>query len=138
MKKSLWILAIMFLVNIPSMYYGWYLRWGWFDTIQHFLGGFFVAMLMYYYLKEHLKEGAHIKNILIIVGASIFIGVVWEFTEYVANQILVEPIYRYFGVRGYFMGDIDDTIKDLLMDTSGAILFYLLHLTWKKKELNSF
>ena len=124
----------MFLLNIPSMYYGWYLHVDWFDTAQHFTGGFFVGMLMYYYLKDRLRDGEFIKNMLIIVGSTIFIGVVWEFAEYAANQTLIEPTYKYFGIRAYFMGDLDDTVMDMLMDISGGALFYLLRLAWPKRS----
>lgn len=78
-------------------------------------------MLMYYYLKDHLKERVFLKNTVIIVGAAVFIGVVWEFAEYIANQTLTEPVYRWFGIRTYFMGDLDDTIADLMLDTLGAL-----------------
>jgi len=123
MRKAFTALFIMTIINAGSMYYSWYLKWEWFDTAQHFLGGFFVAMLMYHYLKDHFLPGQYIKNILIITGATIFIGVVWEFTEYIANQTLVEPTKKYLGINAYFMGDLSDTITDLLMDTLGAFTF---------------
>lgn len=96
-----------------------------------------MAMLMYYYLKDHLKEGSFLKNTLIIVGATVFIGVVWEFSEYIANKILIEPMYKYLGVKGYFMGDLEDTVTDLLMDISGAITLVFVFKNRKKPELNS-
>lgn len=85
-----------------------------------------MAMLMAVYLKERLRPGEAIKNLLVIVGAAVFIGVVWEFAEYIANQTLTEPFYRWSGVRGYFMGDLQDTISDLLMDILGATSFCVL------------
>lgn len=127
MKKALIALAIIFIINVFSLYYGWYLEWDWFDISMHYLGGFFVAMFMAYYLRDRLVPGINIKNALIIVGATLFIGVVWEFAEFIANQILIEPFYRWFGLRTYFMGDLKDTITDLLMDTLGSITFMFLH-----------
>ncbi len=90
----------------------------------HFLGGFFVAMLMISYLAD-AKTSSKLKNYLIIVGAVSFIGVVWEFSEYLANQILTEPIYNNFGIRTYFIGDLGDTMNDLLMDILGAFSWLL-------------
>jgi len=136
MKKALTVLFTLLLLNIPSMYYGWYLNWWWVDTSQHLLGGFFVAMLMYYYLKDRLKEGEFLKNTLIVVGATVFIGVVWEFSEYIANQTLIEPLYRWFGIKGYFIGDLPDTINDLLMDILGGLVFLLSHFFWNRKKQN--
>jgi len=93
--------------------------------IHHFLGGFFVAMLMVHYLKvEELRiknnELGIIKKCLIMVGVVSFIGVIWELAEYLASQTLIEPMYKYFQIKAYFIGDLDDTINDLLMDILGA------------------
>ena len=95
-----------------------------------------MAMLMYYYLKDRLKEGEFLKNTLIVVGATVFIGVVWEFSEYIANQTLIEPLYRWFGIKGYFIGDLPDTINDLLMDILGGLVFLLSHFFWNRKKQN--
>jgi len=127
MKKSLIFLVILFLTNLPSIYYSWYLKIYGFDTIQHFLGGFFVAMFMTAYLAEHLRQKYYYKNIIIITGATVLVGVLWEFSEYTANQTLINPIYRWFGIKAYFMGDLRDTVKDLLMDNIGALAFCAFH-----------
>jgi uncharacterized membrane protein YjdF len=100
------------------MYFSLYWLW-WFDMALHFLGGFFVAMLMVSYLAD-VKTSSKLKNYLIIVGAVSFIGVVWEFSEYLASQTLTNPLYNHLGIRAYFMGSIDDTMNDLLMDILGA------------------
>ena len=50
-----------------------------------------------------------------------FIGVVWEFAEYLASLTLIESFYNNFGVKTSFIGDLDDTINDLLMDIVGAL-----------------
>ena len=126
MRKALIGLTIVFLSVIPSTYYGWFIRFWWVDVVQHFLGGFFLAMLFAHYLKDNFVEGKKLQNILIVIGATIFIGVVWEFAEYIGNQTLINPIYKYFHIRTYFMGDLRDTVKDLLMDILGA-LTYSLH-----------
>ena len=121
-------LVAVFLVSCWGLYSGWYLYYSWFDIALHFLGGFFMAMFMAGYLKEYLDRGSALKNILIIAGAAMFIGVVWEFAEYIANQVLVEPVYKYFRIRAYFMGNLEDTVTDLSMDALGAITFSMLHL----------
>lgn len=91
-----------------------------------------MAMFMAGYLKDRLVSGINIKNILIVVGATLFVGVVWEFAEFIANQILIEPFYQWFGIRTYFMGDLKDTINDLLMDTLGSLTFVSLGSLSKK------
>lgn len=134
MKKAFFFLVLIFLINLPGLYYQWYLNYWWFDVILHFLGGFFIAMFLTAYLKEHIPGQAGLKSALIIIGATMFIGVMWEFAEYIANQTLIEPFYRYFGVRAYFMGDLSDTVNDLTMDILGAGLFAWLHLLRRGKS----
>ncbi|OGN09553.1 MAG: hypothetical protein A3J46_02210 [Candidatus Yanofskybacteria bacterium RIFCSPHIGHO2_02_FULL_41_11] len=139
MKRALIFLIIIFLSNLTGMYFDMYSFW-WFDMIHHFLGGFFVAMFIARYLADIISLRADpstslrvnssksrtIKNYLIIVGAVSFIGVVWEFTEYLASQILIEPLYDNFGIKAYFIGDLDDTFNDLLMDILGAFAWILI------------
>ena len=147
MRKAVIFLTIIFFTNlIGAIYFNAYLTW-WFDMLHHFWGGFFVAMLMAHYLKitelqitnypasprpesSEAGELRQIQKYLIIVGAVSFIGIVWEFAEYLAGQTLIEPIYNNFGVRAYFIGDLDDTINDLLMDVLGALIFLL---TFKRR-----
>jgi len=93
-----------------------------------------VAMFMAAYLKDRLVPKTDTKNILIVVGATLFIGVIWEFAEFIANQVLIEPFYRWFGIRTYFMGDLKDTINDLLMDMLGALTFIFLHFLWRRNS----
>jgi uncharacterized membrane protein YjdF len=136
-KQAIFWLTALLLINWPSLYYGWYIEYPWFDTTQHFIGGFLVAMLMTGYLSAHLIKGEKIKNTLIVVGATIFIGVIWEFSEYIANQTLIEPFYNWFGIHAYFMGDLQDTMKDFLMDTFGAIAFYVIYSLLNNKRTKS-
>ena len=121
MQYSIIFLTIIFLTDLVGMYFGMYSYW-WFDMTHHFLGGVFVAMLMWNYLKGSLPKD-NLKKTLVIVGVVSFIGVMWEFAEYIASQTLIGPIYNNFGVRAYFIGDLNDTMNDLLMDILGAGLF---------------
>ena len=133
MRFAILSLITIFLINLIGLFYGWY-DFPWFDTALHYLGGFFVALLFFNYLKKHFIPGSKAGNALILVGSVALIGVVWEFAEYIASQTLVEPVQAAFGIKTYFMGDLDDTVTDLLMDILGAmtvtgILFKNLHST---------
>lgn len=79
-----------------------------------------MAMLMAHYLAD-IKTSSKIKSCLIIIGAVSFVGIMWEFAEYIAGQILIDPIYNKFGLRTYFIGDLGDTMNDLLMDILGVL-----------------
>lgn len=85
-----------------------------------------MAMLMSHYLAD-VKTPSKLKSYLLVAGAVIFVGVIWEFYEYVASQILIQPIYDNLGVRAYFIGDLDDTMNDLLMDIIGALAFVSIY-----------
>ena len=132
-KLSIVCLALVFLSCVPSLYYDLYLKYPWFDVVQHLSGAFFVAMFMTVYLEENIRGGSRMKNLIVITGATILMGVLWEFSEYIANQTLIDYFYEKFRLRVYFMGDLNDTVKDLVMDVSGAVLFYCLHLFWSRK-----
>ena len=134
MKKALYFLLTIFAVSLINIYYQWYLNYSWFDQVLHFSGGLFIAMFFSAYLKEHLFGNSKLKNTLIILGVTSFIGVTWEFAEYIANQILIEPFYRYFQIHVYFMGDLNDTVNDLLMDILGAGVFSIVLHSLRSRE----
>jgi hypothetical protein len=129
MRKAIGFLSAVFIINFIGMYYELYNIW-WFDMVLHFLGGFFVAMLMVHYLDLNrlvqVKNNSKLKQYLIIVGATSFIGIIWEFAEYLASLTLIDPLYNHFKIRTYFIGDLDDTINDLLMDIVGAFSWLFL------------
>lgn len=134
MRVVIFFLILIFLINMIGLYRQWYLYYSWFDQVLHFSGGFLVALLFSIYLKDHLlPNNEKTKNALIIVGVAVFIGVVWEFGEYAANLLISPIIYEHYGIRTYFMGDLADTVNDLLMDTLGASTFFILHLLRSRK-----
>ena len=139
MQKAVGCLVVIFLINLAGMYFSFYGFW-WFDMSLHFLGGFFMAMFMTHYLADWTSQidgtcdvanaravkfcgSTKLKKCLIVVGAVSFIGIMWEFAEYLAALTLIEPLYDNFGFRAYFIGDLDDTINDLLMDILGALVW---------------
>jgi len=126
MRWAIFFLVIVFVTNLVGIYFRFYEYW-WFDMSLHFLGGFFMAMLFGTYF-ANTNFPSKKERWLAVVGAATFIGVVWEFAEYTAAQTLIEPLYNNFGFRAYFIGDLDDTINDLLMDIVGALTFSVLWL----------
>jgi len=140
MRTAILFLILTFLID---MVFGLGLRFYrilYFDIILHFLGGFFVAMFFYDYLKEYMKgpkinpfdklkvdteQSRRIKKLLIITGVTVFIGVIWEFSEYIATALLSNYLYDNYGII-CCMGDLSDTVNDLAMDIIGAIAFVIL------------
>jgi len=125
MRLAILFLILVFLVDLLGFYIGSY-RFYFYDIVLHFFGGFFVAMFFYGYLKEYMT-GRKIKKLLIIVGATVFIGVFWEFSEYLATVFLGDYLYNNYGIT-CCMGDLNDTVNDLAMDILGAIIYTTITL----------
>jgi len=104
-----------------------YWRFWWFDIMMHFLGGLCIslAVLWFYFYSGFFKSEFFDKknktNILFIsVEVVLIIGCGWEIFEFFVGSI----------------GDLPDTIKDLIMDSVGAILaaeFFLFNF-YKKSD----
>ena len=130
MRIAILFLILVFLVDLLGIYIGSY-RFYFYDVILHFLGGFFVAMFFVSFFNNLKIEGnALIKNkhliwALIITGSTLFIGVFWEFTEYLATIYFSEALLKNYGIV-CCMGNLDDTIEDLALDSFGAIMFVFL------------
>lgn len=132
MRLAILFLILVFLIDLLGFYIGSY-RIPAYDTILHFSGGLFVAMLFYHYLKEYFKKNNLIKNVLIIVGATMFIGAVWEFAEYTATLLWSDYFFERYEVI-CCIGNLDDTINDLLVDLLGALVFSIPAIKYRNKS----
>jgi uncharacterized membrane protein YjdF len=120
-KIALIALPIIFFSNlIIGVILGIGLRHDFFNTVHHFAGGFFVALFMYGYLHEIVDSPKipWFKKWLIIIGATLTVGVLWEVIEWIGS---------YYNSQYMSIGSLDDTILDLGSDTLGAIILLLLH-----------
>ena len=121
------ILLILFISNIWLQTELSLSRLVWLDMTYHFLGGFFMAMFLYAYLNKSLQTNIwFLKRTLIIVGATLFIGVMWEFAEYGASFILDGSIPKLLHAKT-LIGGLDDTINDLSMDLFGSFVFSVVY-----------
>jgi len=112
-----WLLVLLFTINIVggfvfNLFDVWY-----FDIVLHFLGGFGVYLFAKQFFKQALKNASWFDSALLLTGATIFVGVFWEFGEY-ALSIIWQT--RPEGLT--FIGDLMDTMNDLLMDMLGAVM----------------
>ncbi len=123
-------LVITFTLSIIATLYGWDNDCAWYDIVLHLAGGFFVAMFLYDYLSSTLGGNSWFKKAILIIGYTLFIGVLWEFTEFLAGKFLSGPFYNTFHVRTYFIGNLQDTLGDLLNDIIGGLA---LAIVYKKR-----
>ena len=138
MRFAIKSLTTILIINFIGMYFNFYGRFFWFDSILHLLGGFFVAWLFSDYLRNHLLPKSRTANILIVVSATILIGVTWELAEYDANHIIrprLQAVYGYNKVPD-FQGDLDDTMKDILMDIFGGLIMAGFFVKVKNRSRN--
>ncbi|MBI4160579.1 MAG: hypothetical protein HY506_01610 [Candidatus Yanofskybacteria bacterium] len=123
-KMALVILLILLVSNFtfPQIYF----RYPNVDIPAHFLGGFFVALFFIGFLRRSLAaERSLIQDLIIIVGASTLVGVLWEFFELIAD--LTPPL------------SIDyarDILLDLAMDITGAAaMFFIVRRRHRKSKM---
>ena len=93
----------------------WYLETG--NTYFHFAGGFFIALLIASYYATEFRKLSQPLRFFCIVGLTIAMAVFWEFHEFALGRLI--------GIS--LMGDLADTIKDLLMGPLGAITAAVLN-----------
>ena len=120
---QLGILTIVLILNTwLGEAWGAYERIWWWDIPTHFLGGVSAGLFSIWFLR---RFGFRSIFISCVVG-TLFIGTVWE-------------IYEHFAGLGgsTFMSYWADTIKDIVVDTLGAITagvaIYLERTLWQRK-----
>ncbi len=111
------LLAIFILNLIVGMYYSFGSRHYWFPQTLHFLGGFFAAMFFASFLQSAVS---------VLAGLGI-VTVLWEFIEFLIAKIPVMTRYvkKWFRLKKVGLG-WKDTIFDIILNFSGAILFIYL------------
>src|SRR3989344_7474251 len=117
-KTVFLILVVIFLAGYTGGIWGgsWYLEIG--NTYLHFAGGLFMGLLVATYYRSEFAKLSQPFRFFCLVGIVIGIGVMWEFHEFILNQVFNSL---------KFQGDNIDTMKDLLMDTLGGMAAAVLY-----------
>jgi len=106
--------------------------WQWFystgQTYLHFLGGLFIAFLIASYYSSEFGKLSQPFRLFALIGIVMGVGVLWEFHEYILKFFAGQKATIAFGYDVTFIGDLADTMKDLLMDTLGGMTVAVLHL----------
>jgi len=121
-------LAVVFFSNlIIGVFLHFGTKYYFFDIAHHYVGGFFIALFFYGYLYDTLIHPriSILKKWLFVVGATVLVGVVWEFAEFVGTDVMGNYLYANYNLL-CCIGDLTDTLFDLLMDMSGAITLLLI------------
>jgi hypothetical protein len=125
-KKKNFILVLLVSVMVIAVLHGvalflnLYWTFYWYDIMMHFLGGFWVALLAYWfmYYSGYIPKPISKKYLFVyLITGTLVIGALWEVFEYLlsATDVLAAAY-------------AEDTILDFIMDTIGAIVAYFLVL----------
>jgi uncharacterized membrane protein YjdF len=131
MRRNLgpWILFFTFLANfVLGFGYRLYLRTGLFDITLHFLGGLGVYLTLYQFVSKDFLKVPRWQFIILLLGATTLIGVLWEFTEYVTST----TIGTIHGIE--LIGNLRDTLEDLFLDILGALVGSFIRPGFKKRR----
>ena len=94
------------------------------DKLFHVTGGFIVAWFFAVLWVGYLKQASPFQRFLILIAIATLVGVFWEIAEYSTS---VQPLSNFSLLHHYiYIGDITDTLGDLLADMFGAALAVLI------------
>ncbi len=115
---SIFGLVGLFIINILfGVYYGFGIRHYWFFELEHFLGGFFVAIFLSNFTNS---------TVLIFIGLAA-ITFLWEFTEYLIARRRKSADYM---KKTFKVKDVNprwkDTMLDIFLNFLGAAIYILL------------
>lgn len=119
-----------------------------FDSILHTLSGSMLAILGFSIIRllnNSEKVDLNLNPMFIavfVICFSITIGVLWEFVEFTADAITGSNMQRYSDsvTREPFLGReaLFDTMKDLMLDTAGALVVAIIsYIDLKKRKTHS-
>jgi VanZ family protein len=110
---------VVILAHGAGIFLDLYVRYPNFDMLVHFLGGAFTASVFIFAASRHPRfsfiGSNKLVNILVAVGLTILIGVLWEFFEFYVSAWTGIPPQTYA-----------DTLSDLFFDTIGGFLSALI------------
>ena len=123
--EALFVIAA--LVNAAGYTWNFFETLSWYDETAHLLTGFAVTLALGFLLYEELMEGFRAHRVMFVVtitGLGIALGTTWEVAEW-----LVEIVFEHD-----MLGDIRDTMTDLVLDAAGAFAAALLNLNGLNEE----
>jgi hypothetical protein len=111
-----------------SEYLNLYALWSEYDTFLHLLGGIGIAWLGTALLGNDVAPLSAWKKALIFVSFAAFIGLLWEFAEFLAGFARGWAPWLWHWFHG---GGLADTLLDLAADIAGALTFAIAFLSRK-------
>ncbi len=131
-KFVLGLLFVVLLLHIFAISFHWYAILPWFDSVHHFLGGFWVASL-YLYLSRVYPRLAQLPDsafgaFIAVSAFAALTGVLWEFYEFGFDFVLDR-----YGIPFRAQADIVDTMTDLVFDLAGSVAFVIFFFSGRRR-----
>jgi hypothetical protein len=113
------LVIITFVLNTLSHWFKWYFTLWFFDMFMHFLSGFWLGLLLIWFLRTN--EENMCRNMILTMVAILIIGISWEVYEFIV-------INHWAGYPFNFL----DTTSDVFFDISGGLLatYYYMRKVW--------
>lgn len=121
-------LAVIFIGSFIVTAFNLYDMYPHLDKVFHVSGGFIVAWFFGRYLQDKLTVFTQFERFVILVALGAMIGVFWELGEFSTS---IPPLAHHPLLQHYlYIGDLRDTLGDLVADSFGAALYALF--SWKR------
>ena len=116
LKIIVYFLIAFLSLHVFATFYHLYWLFPWLDIPMHFLGGFLLVIIFFYFWRfAHISIGNVFGALVLTLGFVALIGVFWEFYEFLHDFYLLTG-----GKISVFQSSFADTVKDLFFDLVGG------------------
>lgn len=128
--------AVIFLGNFLSIWFGWYAKVWWADVMLHVLGGAWTVLLFFYLFKRNVPSfvlpASFIASLVLVLGFVMLVGVGWEWFEFTFDHFFAKERAVWRAQRG-----LPDTMGDLFADFAGGAVagLYFLYIQGPLKQI---
>ena len=120
---------ILFVGVFVSGFLDWYYFLPHIDKVYHFVGGFALGWFFYIYFSFKESQLSNFNKLLILVSATCFVAVLWEYAERLSN--IYSPEHAKWLYHWFKGGDLNDTLLDILAGITGSFVFGIFSLSNK-------
>ena len=113
-KRLIYLIFLILIANFLGNTFYWHVSIWYYDMIMHFLGGFWVGLVSFYFFTF---QGISSKLILRILSLVLIIGIGWELFEILVNDAFASNSFNSL-----------DTLSDIFFDLAGGSLSILYFL----------
>lgn len=124
LRTVLFVLFLIIFVETLATIGNWYWIVPWLDIPMHFAGGIGITLLFFCLDQKYFKINGKIVRYLSAISFTVFIGVLWEFWEYIYSVLSPSSIFSVFKFPANLYRD---TLGDLFFDLLGALFFCVLY-----------